>query len=224
VAIGIALFIAFYAHRRVAKPFAYVVDLLAAVPSIVYGLWGAYFLEKHLVGIVTWLDRWFAWTGFLDYRPQNEPANKSVFTAGLVLAIMILPIVSAISREVFVQVPRTNMEAALALGATRWEMIRLSVLPFGKAGIASASILGLGRALGETLAVTLILGTIYDINGHIFENGGITFASNIALKIFEAGHTGQGALIASGLVLFLITFGVNALAQFIIRRGVPKEA
>jgi phosphate transport system permease protein len=223
IAVGIALFIAYYAPRRVAKPLAYVVDLLAAVPSIVYGLWGFYFFKNHLDGLVLWLDRWFGWTGLFNYRPDNTPGNQSLFTAGLVLAIMILPIVSAISREVFVQVPRPNIEASLALGATRWEMIRMSVLPFGRAGVTSASILGLGRALGETLAVALILTQVYDINLHVTENGGITFASNIALKIGEAEKIGTGALIASGLVLFVITLGVNSLAQAVIRRS-SREA
>ncbi|MDQ1647294.1 MAG: phosphate transport system permease protein [Cryptosporangiaceae bacterium] len=219
VAIGIALFTAYYAPRRLARPLAYLVDLLAAVPSIVYGLWGFFFFKNHLGGLVLWLDRWFGWTGLFHYRPSALPGNQSLFTAGLVLAIMILPIISAISREVFVQVPRQNIEAALALGATRWEMIRISVLPFGRAGVTSASILGLGRALGETLAVALILTQVYDINLHITENGGITFASNIALKIGEAEDTGTGALIASGLVLFVITLAVNSVAQILIRRS-----
>jgi phosphate transport system permease protein len=223
IAIGIALFISFYAPRRLAKPLAYVVDLLAAVPSIVFGLWGFFFFRNQLDGLVFWLDRWFGWTGLFAFRPDANPANQSLFTAGLVLAIMILPIVSAISREVFNQVPSANIEAALALGATRWEMIRISVLPFGRAGVTSASILGLGRALGETLAVTLILTAAYDVNLHLTENGGITFASNIALKNGEAGTVGTGALIASGLVLFLITLGVNSLSQLIIRRR-NKEA
>jgi phosphate transport system permease protein len=219
VAVGIALYIAHYAPRRAASVFGYLVDLLAAVPSIVYGLWGYFFFRHHLDGLVLWLDRWFSWTGLFDYRQNSLPGNQSLFTAGLVLAIMILPIVSAISREVFLQVPRANVEAALALGATRWEMVRIAVLPFGRAGVTSASILGLGRALGETLAVTLVLTASYDVNIHLLENGGITFASNIALKNGEAGRVGTGALIASGLVLFAITLGVNSVAQAMIRRA-----
>jgi len=131
---------------------------------------------------------------------------------------MILPIISSISREVFRQVPREQVEAALALGATRWEMIRTAVLPFGRAGVTSAAILGLGRALGETLAVTLVLSTAYDVSLHITENGGVTFASNIALKYGEAGEIGTGALIASGLCLFIITLAVNFTANVLIRR------
>ena len=218
VAIGIALFITYYAHRRASHGLAYVVDLLAAVPSIVYGLWGFSFLAPHLDGLVIWLDKYLGWIGLFDYRPDNKPSNFSPFTAGIVLAIMVLPIISSISREVFRQVPREQVEAAQALGATRWEMIRMSVLPFGRPGVLSASILGLGRALGETLAVTLVLSNSYDINLHVTENGGVTFASNIALKYGEAGPIGSGALIAAGLCLFVITLAVNFSAGLIIRR------
>ncbi len=218
VAIGVALYITFYAPRRASQTFGYFVDLLAAVPSIVFGLWGFAFLAKNMTGLTLWLDRWFGWTVIFDYQPTNEPTNLSPFTAGVVLAIMILPIISSISREVFRQVPRDQVEAALALGATRWEMIRTSVIPFGRAGVVSASILGLGRALGETLAVTLILAAVYDINLHITESGGVTFASNIALKYGEAGEIGTNALIFSGLCLFLITLAVNFTAGMIIRR------
>lgn len=218
VALGIALFINFYAPRRLAAPLGYIVDLLAAVPSIVYGLWGFAFLAPHLTGLVEGLDKYLGWTVIFDYRPENRPSNFSDLTAGIVLAIMILPIISSISREVFRQVPRDHIEAALALGATRWEMVRTAVLPFGRNGVVSASILGLGRALGETLAVTLILASVYDVNLHITENGGVTFASNIALKNGEAGTVGTGALIASGLVLFVITLVVNFTAQVLLRR------
>jgi phosphate transport system permease protein len=171
-----------------------------------------------MTGLVLWLDHWFGWTGIFDYRLESRPNNLSDFTAGIVLAIMILPIVSSISREVFRQVPHDQREAALAIGATRWEMIRTAVLPFGRSGVLSASILGLGRALGETLAVTLILASAYDISIHITERGGVTFASNIALKYGEAGTVGTGALIAAGLCLFVITLAVNLGAQLLIRR------
>lgn len=223
VAVSIALFITFYAPRRLAAGLAYVIDILAAVPSIVYGLWGVFFLAPHLTGLTLWLDKWFGWTFVLAYRPDNMPNNRSDLTAGIVLAIMILPIVAALSREVFNQVPRTNIEAAYALGATRWEMVKMAVLPFGRPGIVSASILGLGRALGETMAVAYILSAVYEINWQITESGGITFASNIALKYGEAGTAGTGALIASGMVLFMITLIVNSLAQAILRRGTVKS-
>jgi phosphate transport system permease protein len=218
VAVGIALFITYYAPRRLASALGYVVDLLAAVPSIVFGLWGLFFLAPNLTGVAMFLDRWLGWTVVFDYRPDSIPSNKSDFTAGLVLAIMILPIVSALAREVFRQVPPANVEGALALGATRLEMIRMAVLPFGRAGVVSAAILGLGRALGETLAVTLILSSAYNISFHILEDGGVTFASNIALKYNEAGAIGTGALVASGLVLFILTLTVNSAAQALLRR------
>lgn len=223
IAVSIALFISYYAPRKLATGMAYVIDILAAVPSIVYGLWGVFFLAPHLTGLTLWLDKWFGWTFVLAYRPENMPNNRSDLTAGIVLAIMILPIVAALAREVFAQVPRTNIEAAYALGATRWEMIKLAVLPFGRPGIVSASILGLGRALGETMAVAYILSAVYEINWQITESGGITFASNIALKYGEAGKIGTGALIASGMVLFLITLLVNSIAQAILRRGMVTD-
>lgn len=223
VAVGIALFITFYAPRKLASTLAYLVDLLAAVPSIVYGLWGVFFLAPQMTGLTLWMSKYFGWTVLFDYRPDNIPSNRSDFTAGIVLAIMILPIVASLSREVFQRVPRTNIEAALALGATRWEMVRISVLPFGRPGVVSASILGLGRALGETLAVMMILSAVYDVDPHITESGGITFASNIALKFGEAGDIGSGALIASGMILFLITLIVNSIAQAILRRGMVKD-
>jgi phosphate transport system permease protein len=218
VSVGVALYITFYAPRRVSSTLGYFVDLLAAVPSIVYGLWGFAFLAPNLTGLTLWLDKWFGWIPLFDYQLQNRPNNLTDFTAGIILAIMILPIVSSISREVFRQAPREQVEAALALGATRWEMIRMSVLPFGRSGVVSASILGLGRALGETLAVTIVLSTVYAISWHVTESGGVTFASNIALKYGEAGSVGTNALIASGLCLFVITLAVNFTARLIITR------
>ncbi|MFL6127484.1 MAG: phosphate ABC transporter permease subunit PstC [Mycobacteriales bacterium] len=218
VALGIALFITYYAPRRAAATLGYFVDLLAAVPSIVFGLWGFAFLAPHLTGLTLWLDKWLGWIPLFDYQLDNKPNNLTVFTAGIVLAIMILPIISSISREVFRQVPREQVEAALALGATRWEMIRTAVLPFGRAGALSASILGLGRALGETLAVTIVLSNVYEISWHLTQTGGVTFASNIALKYSEAADIGTGALVFSGLCLFVITLAVNSAAQLIITR------
>jgi phosphate transport system permease protein len=222
VALGVALFITFYAPRRASQTLGYFVDLLAAVPSIVYGLWGFAFLAPNLTGLTLWLDKWLGWIPIFDYQATNRPSNYTDFTAGIILSIMILPIISSISREVFRQVPREQVEAALALGATRWEMIRTAVIPFGKPGVVSASILGLGRALGETLAVTIVLSNVYAISWHLTQTGGVTFASNIALKYGEAGTIGTGALIASGLCLFVITLAVNFSAQVIIRRQQVK--
>ncbi|MFE2107038.1 phosphate ABC transporter permease subunit PstC [Kitasatospora sp. NPDC059463] len=217
VAIGIALFISHYAPRRIAQPFAYLVDLLAAVPSIIYGLWGALFLVPHLGGLNSWLDEYLGWTYIFDQsRAGTTPRN--LFTVGILLAIMILPIITAVSREVFRQAPRMHEEAALALGATRWEMIRTAVLPFGRPGIISASMLGLGRALGETIAVAVVLSSSNVLSLHLLDPGGGTFAQNIALKFNEAQPFGRDALMASGLVLFVITLLVNGAARLIVAR------
>ncbi|WP_267242778.1 phosphate ABC transporter permease subunit PstC [Streptomyces sp. PR69] len=216
VAVGIALFISHYAPRKLAAPLAYVVDLLAAVPSIIYGLWGAIFLVPYLDGLNKWLDQYMGWTYIFD--KSGEGVARNLFTVGILLAIMILPIITNVTREVFLQVPKMHEEAALALGATRWEVIRMSVLPFGRSGIISASMLGLGRALGETMAVAVVLSPSFLISGHLLDPGGGTFAQNIAAKFNEADEFGRDALIASGLVLFVITLLVNGAARMIIAR------
>ena len=216
VAIGTALFIAFFASRRASTSLGFVIDVLAAVPSIIYGLWGLQVLMNHMEGITKWLNDYL---GFIPlFNNEIGIYTKSIFIASVVLAIMILPTISALSREVFIQVPRDHREASLALGATRWEMIRMAVLPFGRPGIISATMLGLGRALGETIAVALILSAAFEINWHITEPGGNTFAANIALKWNEAGPIGLSALIASGLILFIITLVVNMIARAIIAK------
>jgi phosphate transport system permease protein len=215
IAVAIALFLTHYAPRRLAGPIAYVIDLLAAVPSIVYGLWGALILVPHLNGLFSWLNDYFSWTGVLSW---DGGPPRSLLTVGILLAIMILPIVTNVSREVFRQVPRMHEEAALALGATRWEVIRMSVLPFGRSGVISASMLGLGRALGETMAVATVLSPDFLIHGSLLDAGGGTFAQNIASKFNEATEYGRDALIASGLVLFVITLLVNGAARMIIAR------
>ncbi|WP_242614384.1 phosphate ABC transporter permease subunit PstC [Actinomadura roseirufa] len=215
VAIGIALFISFYSSRKLASFLGYIVDLLAAVPSIVYGLWGLAFLSKHMDGISEFLNTVLGWIPLFG---GDSPGKNSIFTASVVLAIMILPIISSITREVFLQVPRANVEAALALGATRWETIRLSVLPYGRSGMIGASMLGLGRAMGETIAVAMVLTYVPGINIHLLEDGGATFASNIANSFDEASATGRGALIASGLVFFTITLVINMLARAVVAR------
>ena len=215
VAVGIALFITHYAPRRLGGPIAYVIDLLAAVPSIVYGLWGALVLVPQLDGLYGWLNDYLGWTGIFEWQGG---APRSMLTVGILLAIMILPIITNVSREVFRQVPQMHEEAALALGATRWEVIRMSVLPFGRSGVISASMLGLGRALGETMAVAMVLSSSFEINLSLLDPGGGTFAQNIASKFGEATETGRNALIASGLVLFVITLLVNGAARAIIAR------
>lgn len=216
VGIGIALFIAFYAPRPVASALAFITDLLAAVPSIIFGLWGLAVLMPNMEGTARWLDDYLGWIPL--FQNDLNIYTKSLFIAGVVLAIMVLPTVSAVSREIFVQVPREHIEGALALGATRWEMVRMAVFPFARPGMISAAMLGLGRALGETIAVALILSAAFTINWHITEPGGNSFAANIALKWNEAGPIGLSALIASGLVLFVITLAVNMLARWIVAR------
>jgi phosphate transport system permease protein len=217
VAIGIALFISHYAPRKLAMPLAYVIDLLAAVPSVIYGLWGALFLVPYLGGLTAWMDTYLGWTVIFDMSSPGSPA-RSIFTVGILLAIMILPIITNVTREVFLQSPKMQEEAALALGATRWEVIRMSVLPFGRSGVISASMLGLGRALGETMAVATVLSPGFVFTPHLLDPGSGTFAQNIAAKFNEADDFGRDALIASGLVLFVITLLVNGAARLIIAR------
>lgn len=222
VAIGIALFISHYARRRLATALGGVVDLLAAVPSLIFGMWGLYFLVPSTRGFQSWLSEYFGWLPFLHNRTatQTSQFGQSLLIAGIVLAIMIIPTVSAVTREVFLQVPKDTQDAAWALGATKWEMVRTAVLPFGRAGMISAAMLGLGRALGETIAVALVLNSGFTINTHITEPGGDTLASTIALKFGEAASNNLGipALIAAGLFLFAITLVVNSIARLVIAR------
>ena len=220
IALGIALYISDYAPRRLAAPIGYLVDLLAAVPSVVYGLWGLLFLVPHSEGFQTFLGKHMGWIPLFDLG-KNGVVGRSVLIASLVLSIMILPIIAAISREIFLQVPQDNREAALALGATKLEMIRLAVLPYSRSGVTGALMLGLGRALGETIAVALVLSLAPTTSFHILDanTGGTTIAANIAAQYQAAEPIGQQALIASGLVLFVITFAVNALARWVISRG-----
>ncbi|ABD13610.1 phosphate ABC transporter membrane protein 1, PhoT family [Frankia sp. CcI6] len=215
VAVGIALFITVYAPRRMASALGYIVDLLAAVPSVVYGLWGLLVLAPHMKGIQSWLTDYFGWIPLFE---TDRGVGRSIFVASVVLAIMILPIVAALSREVFLQVPSAHREAAMALGATRWEMIRTAVLPYGKPGVISASMLGLGRAMGETIAVALVLPASFNISWQILAPAGNTIAANVANGWGEANDIGRGALIASGLVLFIVTMLVNIIARAIIAR------
>jgi len=215
VALGVALSVTQYVPRRLAQPIAYVVDLLAAVPSVVYGLWGLIYLVPAIMPLSKWLSDYFGW---IPIFASDGIFGKSLFTASVVLAIMILPIIAAISREVFNQVPMEHQEAAYALGATKWEMIRLAVLPYGRPGLISAVVLGFGRAMGETIAVALVLSANYEITAHLLTPGGNTIAANIANTFGDAGKIGQGALIASGLVLFVITLIVNFAARAIVAR------
>ena len=217
LAVAIALFITHYAPRKLAQGLGYLVDLLAAIPSIVYGFWGIFWLAPKLVPFYRWLE---ANLGFIPlFAGPTSATGRTMLTVGLVLAIMILPIVSAISREVFRQVPTLHMEAALALGATRWEMIKMAVIPYGKSGIIGGSMLGLGRALGETMAVALVLSVSGGITFNLISSGNpSTIAANIALEFPESTGIDVNALIASGLALFLITLAVNMLARWVVNR------
>jgi phosphate transport system permease protein len=218
VALGIAIFLTQYAPRRVAGPLGYMVDLLAAVPSIIYGVWGLYVLAPVLRPFATWLNETLGSWVFL-FAPGNASVagGGTIFTAGIVLAVMILPIITAVSREVFIQTPRPHIEAALALGATRWEVVRTTVLPFGLSGYISGAMLGLGRALGETIALLIILRGTQKAFGWSLFDGGYTFASKIAAAASEFNDQYKaGAYIAAGLVLFALTFVVNSLARAVV--------
>jgi phosphate ABC transporter permease protein PstC len=221
VAIATALYLTELAPARVRQPLTITVELLAAVPSVVYGLWGIQVLAPKLQPAEQWFSDTF---GFLPFV-GGQISIPNYFIAGLILAIMIVPIVSAISREVISTVPADHKEAALALGATRWEMIRMAVLPYSRAGISGAAMLGLGRAIGETIAVTIVIGNAPDIGKTIFAQG-YTLAAVIANEFGEAASdpTHRAALIAAGLVLFVLTLVVNAVARFYVNRAARPAA
>jgi phosphate ABC transporter permease protein PstC len=216
VAIAAALYITELCPRRLRQPLTILVELLAAVPSVVYGLWGIKVLAPKLQPVEQWFDDTF---GFLPFV-GGQVSIPNYFVAGLILAIMILPIVSAISREVISTVPAEHKEAALALGATRWEMIRMAVLPYSRAGISGAAMLGLGRAIGETIAVTIVIGNSPAVGDTIFSQG-YTLAAVIANEFGEAASdaTHRAALIAAGLVLFVLTLLINAVARYYVNRA-----
>src|SRR5882724_10498609 len=184
IALGIALFLSHYAPRSLATPLGFVIDLLAAVPSVVFGLWGRDVFLEPVRDFSIWLNHYFGW---LPIFGGDGPFGRSILLGSLVLSIMVLPIITSLSREVFQQTPGMNEEAALALGATKWEMIRTAVLPYGKPGVIAATMLGLGRALGETMALALTLGTTFIVSPDIIENGGNTIAANIVHQFGEAG-------------------------------------
>lgn len=220
--IAIALFISHYAPRRLARGLGAIIDLLAAIPSVVYGAWGIFVFGPFVHPFWEFLADAFPW--FPLFSGPVDPNARSILTVALVLAVMVIPIITALSREIFLQTPRLQEEAALALGATRWEMIRMTVLPFGRAGIVSASMLGLGRALGETLAVAMVLSPNVIVSFFLLRSQNpTTVAANIALQFPEAFGTSVNVLMATGLVLFVITFVVNAASRAIIgRRAVGK--
>ena len=217
VALGIALFISHYAPRRIAVILGYGVDLLAAIPSVVYGLWGIVFLAPQLVPAYRWLAEHASWIPL--FAGPASATGRTILTVGIVLAVMVLPIMTAICREIFLQTPRLHEEAALALGATRWEMVRMTVLPFAKSGIVSAAMLALGRALGETMAVALVLSVGGGVSANLISSQNpATIAANIALQFPESSGIAVNALIFTGLVLFVITLAVNLAARAFIAR------
>ncbi|GAA2888819.1 phosphate ABC transporter permease subunit PstC [Pseudonocardia halophobica] len=217
LAVAVALFITHYAPRRLAQGLGYVVDLLAAVPSIVYGLWGVAVLAPASLPFMTRLQDYLGWIPL--FAGPVSATGRTMLVVGVTLAVMILPIITAVSREVFLQTPKLHEEAALALGATRWEMIRMAVLPFGRSGIISGAMLGLGRALGETMAVAIILSGSGIVTFNLISSSNpSSIAANIALQFPDSTGVAVNTLIASGLVLFVITLLVNSIARWIINR------
>lgn len=215
---ALALFISHYAPRRIATTVAYVIDLLAAVPSVVFGLWGARSLAVASQPVQRWLE---GNLGFLPFfKGPASATGRTILVAGVVLAIMCIPIITAISREVFSQTPRLHEEAALALGATRWEMVRYAVFPHSRSGMVAAVMLGLGRALGETMAVAMVLSATPIVTLNLISaTNPATIASNIASNYKAEDTRIQTVLLATGLVLFLFTFLVNFAARYVAGRG-----
>ncbi len=215
---GIALFISHYAPRRLAQSLGYVIDLLAAVPSVVFGLWGIKVLAPAVTPLYGWLVENAGW--FPLFSPPVSGTGRTILTVAIVLAVMIIPIITAVSREVFLQTPRLHEEAALALGATRWEMIRMAVIPFGRPGMISAAMLGLGRALGETMVVAMVLSPSPKLITIVLtgSQNPSTIAGNIALNFPEAHGIDVNGLIATGLILFAITLVINSVARVVINR------
>jgi phosphate transport system permease protein len=218
LSISTALFLTQYAPGRLQKPLGAMVDLLAAVPSLLYGLWGLFFLQPRMLGISRWLSTYLSFIPFFKTKDSNFIAS-SPFIVGVVVALMIVPICTSVMRAVFQQTPPGEKEGALALGASRWGMIRTVVLPFGRGGIIGGSMLGLGRALGETIAVAIIISPVFLITPRILETGGNSVASLIALRFGESKAMGLSALMAAGLALFIVTLVVNMGATYVVSRS-----
>ncbi len=223
IAIGIALFISHYAPRRIAGVLGYLVDLLAAVPSIIFGLWGIFVIRPFLKPLEVWLNANLGW--FPLFGGQATSTGSTILAGAVVLAVMILPIVTSISREIFLQTPRLHEEAALALGATKWEMIRYAVFPYARSGVVSAVLLGLGRALGETMAIALIISPslIFSVKLLTDSSNPQTIAANLALNFPESDTLQRQALIGTGLMLFVISLAVNFVARAVITRTGGKK-
>jgi phosphate transport system permease protein len=216
VAVGTALFLSYYAPECIKKPMVVVVDVMAAIPSIVFGLWGYFVLMPHAE---YWARLIHKYLGFIPIFDMPAPVfTRSPFIASIVLAIMIIPIITAVSREVFAQTPLERIQAAYALGATKWSMIKAVVFPYGRGGVIGGAMLGLGRALGETVAVYTVLNLVYDIRIEVLLSAGGSVASMIVNKFGEADQVELQALMAAGFVLFLVTLSVNFIANLIINK------
>jgi phosphate transport system permease protein len=218
ISVATAIFINEYAHARVRGLLRGLIDLLAALPSIVYGLWGLLYLGPKMGGLARWIGTHLAFLPFFRGDVEIKP-ERSPFVAGVVVAIMCIPIITSVSREVLSQVPRDQCEAAYALGGTRWAMIREVVLPFGRSGIIGGAMLGLGRAMGETIAVLIIVSSTYQVTSNVLQPGGGTVASLIALKFGDANASDREFLAAASLLLFIMTLIVNMIARFIVNRA-----
>ncbi|MFM9049754.1 MAG: phosphate ABC transporter permease subunit PstC [Actinomycetota bacterium] len=232
---GVALYISEYAPRRIKQTLVSLVDLMAAVPSVVFGLWGFFFLQGQIIGIARWISTYFGWIPIfaVDGSDPNDPLSSatvftsSTFIAGIVVCLMVAPITTSVMREVFSQAPVGEREGAYALGATKWGMIRSVVLPFGKGGMIGGTMLGLGRSLGETIAVFMIISPVFVFQPHILQNGTNSVSALIALRYGEATPFGTSALMAAGLALFIITLIVNFIASSIVaksRSGAASDA
>jgi phosphate transport system permease protein len=217
IGLATALAINEYLPRQVRRSLTTLVDLLAAVPSIVFGLWGKFFLDSHMFLTVKWLGA--HGDAFPPFRIAGTNYNNSLFEAGIVVGIMILPIITSVSREVMSQTPREQCEAALALGGTRWGMVTDVIFPFARNGILGGAMLGLGRAIGETIAVSMILSADNHVTSHILQPGGGTVASLIVREFFSGSDLERSALFVAGLTLFALTLAVNLGAQAIVARG-----
>lgn len=228
VSIATALFIAEYAPVKLRRALTSTVDLLAAVPSLIYGLWGFFFLQPRIINLSKWLADHLGFIPIFKVPAEGELNvglfPGSTFIAGVVVSLMVIPICTSVMREVFSQAPAGEKEGALALGGTRWGVVRHVVLPFGRGGIIGGSMLGLGRALGETIAVTLIISVSFQPRLGILEQGSNSIAALIALKFSESNNIGISALMAAGLALFVITLLVNTLASIVVARSRSGEA
>jgi phosphate transport system permease protein len=223
VAICVALYVTEYAPARLRRPLTSFIDVLAAIPSLIYGLWGRAYLQPRAILLSRWMGSHLGFIPFFHTSESQSLASypASTFIAGLVVALMIVPIATAVMREVFSQAPPGEKEGALALGGTKWGVVKSVVLPFGRGGIVGGSMLGLGRALGETIAVTLIISPLFDPHQltHVLHTGGNSIPSLIALRFSESNEFGISALMAAGLTLFVITLVVNALASIVVARS-----